>query len=213
MTETSGKQLLHLVFGGELEDIDSYDFKDLSKLDIVGIFPELRQRACGLESQGAGDGGQCADALLRRPPASLAEPASLKPRATDVFWQADHPFARRAGSDRLPLRALFDVGPTNEPLRHRAAESLRAHRPRNAGDRRHVAWSAPHDPFRQAAGRQGSKPGFALRRRGIQRYRLAPSRHQSHSRFWRARVATSARKAAPRPCAACSARWATAKWW
>ena len=39
MTETSGKQLLHLVFGGELEDIDSYDFKDLTKLDIVGIFP------------------------------------------------------------------------------------------------------------------------------------------------------------------------------
>ena len=39
MTETPGKQLLHLVFGGELEDLDSYDFKDLSKLDIVGIFP------------------------------------------------------------------------------------------------------------------------------------------------------------------------------
>jgi Domain of unknown function (DUF4170) len=39
MTETPGKQLLHLVFGGELEDLDSYDFKDLTQLDIVGIFP------------------------------------------------------------------------------------------------------------------------------------------------------------------------------
>ncbi|WP_210497310.1 DUF4170 domain-containing protein [Microvirga antarctica] len=39
MTDTAGKQLLHLVFGGELENLDSYDFKDLSKLDIVGIFP------------------------------------------------------------------------------------------------------------------------------------------------------------------------------
>ncbi|MBM6592703.1 DUF4170 domain-containing protein [Microvirga pudoricolor] len=39
MSDTSGKQLLHLVFGGELESIDSIDFKDLSKLDIVGIFP------------------------------------------------------------------------------------------------------------------------------------------------------------------------------
>lgn len=34
-----GKQLLHLVFGGELETIDEVTFRDLSKLDIVGIFP------------------------------------------------------------------------------------------------------------------------------------------------------------------------------
>ncbi len=33
------KQLLHLVFGGELEDVASVTFKDLDKLDIVGIFP------------------------------------------------------------------------------------------------------------------------------------------------------------------------------
>ena len=39
MTDLPGKQLLHLVFGGELTSLDSVDFKDLSKLDIVGIFP------------------------------------------------------------------------------------------------------------------------------------------------------------------------------
>ncbi|QRM28586.1 DUF4170 domain-containing protein [Microvirga sp. VF16] len=39
MTDTPGKQLLHLVFGGELSSLESVDFKDLSKLDIVGIFP------------------------------------------------------------------------------------------------------------------------------------------------------------------------------
>jgi len=39
MTDMPGKQLLHLVFGGELNSIESVDFKDLSKLDIVGIFP------------------------------------------------------------------------------------------------------------------------------------------------------------------------------
>ncbi|HEY0440279.1 MAG TPA: DUF4170 domain-containing protein [Xanthobacteraceae bacterium] len=33
------RQLLHLVFGGELERIDDMQFRDLSKLDIVGIFP------------------------------------------------------------------------------------------------------------------------------------------------------------------------------
>jgi hypothetical protein len=39
MTDQPGKQLLHLVFGGELNSLESVDFKDLSKLDIVGIFP------------------------------------------------------------------------------------------------------------------------------------------------------------------------------
>ena len=39
MTESSQKQLLHLVFGGELADLDSTDFKDLSQLDIVGVYP------------------------------------------------------------------------------------------------------------------------------------------------------------------------------
>lgn len=32
-------QLLHLVFGGELVDIESVRFKDLRNLDIVGIYP------------------------------------------------------------------------------------------------------------------------------------------------------------------------------
>lgn len=41
MTETSqNKQLLHLVFGGELESLEGVQFKDLSSLDIVGIFPD-----------------------------------------------------------------------------------------------------------------------------------------------------------------------------
>jgi hypothetical protein len=39
MSETSGKQLLHLVFGGELSDLNAMEFTDLSKLDIVGIYP------------------------------------------------------------------------------------------------------------------------------------------------------------------------------
>lgn len=36
---TTNKQLLHLVFGGELTSLDSTEFRDLSKLDIVGIYP------------------------------------------------------------------------------------------------------------------------------------------------------------------------------
>ncbi|WP_020401057.1 DUF4170 domain-containing protein [Kordiimonas gwangyangensis] len=33
------KQLLHLVFGGQVKDPQSLEFADLSKVDIVGIFP------------------------------------------------------------------------------------------------------------------------------------------------------------------------------
>lgn len=43
MSETTPKQLLHLVFGGELRDLDSIEFHDLSSLDIVGIFPNYAE--------------------------------------------------------------------------------------------------------------------------------------------------------------------------
>jgi len=33
------KQLLHLVFGGELTSIEGVEFKDLGALDVVGVFP------------------------------------------------------------------------------------------------------------------------------------------------------------------------------
>ncbi|WP_371348460.1 DUF4170 domain-containing protein [Ancylobacter sp. IITR112] len=39
MPETTSPQLLHLVFGGELEKIDGVTFKDLDALDIVGVYP------------------------------------------------------------------------------------------------------------------------------------------------------------------------------
>ena len=32
-------QLLHLVFGGELTDLDHVEFRDLNQLDIVGVYP------------------------------------------------------------------------------------------------------------------------------------------------------------------------------
>ena len=36
------KQLLHLVFGGEPESLDSTRFRDLNDLDIVGVFPNYK---------------------------------------------------------------------------------------------------------------------------------------------------------------------------
>ena len=39
MSAAPTKQLLHLVLGGELTGLDSTEFKDLDKVDIVGVYP------------------------------------------------------------------------------------------------------------------------------------------------------------------------------
>jgi hypothetical protein len=36
------KQLLHLVFGGELKKLGGTEFRDLNALDIVGIYPDYQ---------------------------------------------------------------------------------------------------------------------------------------------------------------------------
>lgn len=39
----SQKQLLHLVFGGELVSLDSVAFRNLDELDVVGIYPNYAE--------------------------------------------------------------------------------------------------------------------------------------------------------------------------
>ncbi|HEX4118699.1 MAG TPA: DUF4170 domain-containing protein [Rhizomicrobium sp.] len=60
MTTSTPKQLLHLVFGGELVSTDTIEFKDLHKLDIVGIFPNFAEarRAWAAKAQGTVDNAQ-----------------------------------------------------------------------------------------------------------------------------------------------------------
>ncbi|WP_421696352.1 DUF4170 domain-containing protein [Aestuariivirga sp.] len=46
MTTAAAKpdtQLLHLVFGGELDDVSSVTFRDLHKLDVVGFYPNYAE--------------------------------------------------------------------------------------------------------------------------------------------------------------------------
>ncbi len=40
---TRPDQLLHLVFGGELESLGKVRFRDLDKLDILGIYPNYAE--------------------------------------------------------------------------------------------------------------------------------------------------------------------------
>ena len=42
-TEKPAKQLLHLVFGGELRALDTIEFTNLQALDIVGIYPNYAE--------------------------------------------------------------------------------------------------------------------------------------------------------------------------
>jgi hypothetical protein len=37
------EQLLHLVIGGELEDVTGTRFRDLSKVDLVGAYPSYAE--------------------------------------------------------------------------------------------------------------------------------------------------------------------------
>lgn len=54
------KQLLHLVFGGELKNTHEIEFKDLSKLDFVGMYPNYAEaeRAWRARAQATVDNAQ-----------------------------------------------------------------------------------------------------------------------------------------------------------
>ncbi len=51
MISTEHKQLPHLVFGGELTSLEGGEFKDLSKLDIVGVFPDYASAAAAWKAK------------------------------------------------------------------------------------------------------------------------------------------------------------------
>ena len=42
-TERTSKQLLHLVFGGELKSLAAVEFSDVAKLDVIGIYPNYAE--------------------------------------------------------------------------------------------------------------------------------------------------------------------------
>jgi len=54
------KQLLHLVFGGELDSVSNIEFKDLDRLDLVGIYPNYASAyaAWKAKAQGSVDNAQ-----------------------------------------------------------------------------------------------------------------------------------------------------------
>lgn len=82
-SETSAhelKQLLHLVFGGELKSLDSFEFGDPEKIDIVGIFPnyDSAERAWRAKAQATVDSAQTRYFIVHLH--RLLEPAGLRRR-------------------------------------------------------------------------------------------------------------------------------------
>jgi hypothetical protein len=59
-TTIDSDQKLHLVFGGELSDLERVHFKDPKSLDIVGIFPDYAsaQAAWKAKAQATVDSAQ-----------------------------------------------------------------------------------------------------------------------------------------------------------
>jgi hypothetical protein len=53
-------QRLHLVFGGELKSLDCHEFRDVDKLDVVGLFPDYAsaERAWRAKAQATVDSAQ-----------------------------------------------------------------------------------------------------------------------------------------------------------
>ena len=39
----SDRQLLHLVIGGELKHVDSVEFRDISRIELVGAYPNYAE--------------------------------------------------------------------------------------------------------------------------------------------------------------------------
>ena len=71
-------QLLHLVFGGELKSLEGHDFRDPSKIDVVGIFPnyESAERAWRAKAQATVDSAQTRYFIVHLH--RFLEPAGLK---------------------------------------------------------------------------------------------------------------------------------------
>jgi hypothetical protein len=51
MADNPDNQLLHLVFGGELKDLNGTAFKDLSKIEFVGAFSNYTQAHAAWKSR------------------------------------------------------------------------------------------------------------------------------------------------------------------
>ncbi len=78
--EPKPQQLLHLVIGGELASVSSHEFKDLDKVDIVGLYPNYASAYAvwKAKAQGSVDNAQMRYFIVHLH--RLLDPASTPPQ-------------------------------------------------------------------------------------------------------------------------------------
>jgi hypothetical protein len=54
MADAPAKQLLHLVIGGEVVSLTNTEFKDLDRVDIVGVYPNYATAYAAWKSKAQG---------------------------------------------------------------------------------------------------------------------------------------------------------------
>jgi Domain of unknown function (DUF4170) len=79
-TQQQPKQLLHLVLGGELSNVADVQFKDLGKIDIVGVYPNYATAyaAWRAKAQGSVDNAEMRYFIVHLH--RLLEPEAMPPR-------------------------------------------------------------------------------------------------------------------------------------
>ncbi len=175
----NNKPLLHLVFGGELVAIGGTEFRDPSKLDIVGIYPNYAAAVVAWRSkaQARSTTPTCATSWC------ICTASSTRPRRARP---ACRPEDARRPQDRRPRpsghrgrggarQRLPAHRPAHQRLRPGAAGLRRHDRLRTARDRGHVARPAFHGPLRLA--RQGARRRPDLPARGRRDQRRHPAAH------------------------------------
>lgn len=87
------KQLLHLVFGGQLEDLNKVRFNNVEDLDIVGIFPNYRSayNAWKAAAQGSVDNAKMRYFIVHMH--KLIEPEEPSEKSPDPDDHASAPIA------------------------------------------------------------------------------------------------------------------------
>ena len=194
MTETSAaahesEQLLHLVFGGELKNIDTFEFRDPKKIDVVGVFPnyDSAEKAWRAKAQQTVDSAQTRYFIVHLH--RMLEPAGLVGSSPETLTMGER-WGRGAVAQEalgfLLAQYLRLVRRTNRFVREPADLDSCLARP-DAGDRRDVAWTASDDLLRlaeidRAYGRADLAPSRRRRAGG----RAAPSRRHARARLRRA---------------------------
>ena len=163
-TDRPAKQLLHLVFGGELKSLADIEFANLDAARHRRHLSQLRGGLQSLEGRGAAHRGQCAHALLHRPHPPPARPQHGTPRRA--------PDAVRRCRLATPASAASVALPAARPDRYGRSESAHVRIRRALGKRSQIA---AQDASLVRARRARARHAAALRRR-LDLAALAPDR-------------------------------------